>query len=212
MMTSDATDLPTERVDSAYLREIFGDSAGKAQRYHDLLSGEAIEWGLLGPREGERIWCRHILNSAAIHRLIPIGASVLDVGSGAGLPGIPLALARPDIQVTLMESLLRRVKFLQLCVDELELAGQVSVVRARAEETTKKYDVVVARAVAPLSRLVHWCAPLMDTCLLAMKGDGVEQELQEASLVLEQLRLSSVIEKVSAGPDCPAATVVKITH
>ncbi|MCL2783588.1 MAG: class I SAM-dependent methyltransferase, partial [Propionibacteriaceae bacterium] len=102
-------DEPTD----AELSEVFGARVGLVREYQDLLATTGLQWGLLGPREAERLWSRHILNSVAIASLIPEGASVLDVGSGAGLPGIPLALARPDLHVTLLDSLLRRAKFLQ---------------------------------------------------------------------------------------------------
>ena len=141
--------------------ELFGDGLEAIKRYVDILLDRGIGWGLIGPREGERIWDRHILNSVAAARLFPTGASVVDVGSGAGLPGLPLAILRPDLTMTLLDSLARREEFLRLAVDELELGDRVSVVRARAEDHDGHYDVVTSRAVAPLSRLVGWCEPLV---------------------------------------------------
>ena len=129
-------------------RELFGDAFDRACQYADILAGRGVEWGLIGPREQDRIWSRHILNSVAIASHIPQGASVVDVGSGAGLPGIPLALVRPDLRITLLEPLQRRAAFLELAVAELGLGDRVSVVRARAEDHHEVYDVVTCRAVA----------------------------------------------------------------
>ncbi len=136
--------------------------------------------GVIGPREADRIWDRHILNSLALADLIPVGATVVDVGSGAGLPGIPLAIARPDLSVTLLEPLLRRTTFLEPVVRELGLGDRVRVVRARAEDHHEQYDVVTARALAPLDRLIRWCRPLLKDggTLLALKGRSAEDEIQ----------------------------------
>ena len=106
------------------------------------------------------MWDRHILNCAALSGLIAADSSVADVGSGAGLPGIPLAVLRPDLRMTLIEPLLRRSHFLTQTVEELEIADRVQVVRSRAEDHHQTYDVVVARALAPLDRLIGWCNPL----------------------------------------------------
>ena len=162
--------------------ELFGDRAGTIERYVDILASRGIDWGLIGPREGDRLWERHVLNSVAVASLVPAGSTVVDVGSGAGLPGIPLALLRPDLRVTLLESLQRRVAFLELAVAELELDGQARVVRGRAEEHRECYDVVTARAVAPLPRLLGWCAPLVAAGgrVLALKGSTAAAELAAA--------------------------------
>ncbi|MHB8452128.1 MAG: 16S rRNA (guanine(527)-N(7))-methyltransferase RsmG, partial [Mycobacteriales bacterium] len=122
-----------------------------------------VERGLLGPREADRIWERHLLNCAAAAILLPAGCRVLDVGSGAGLPGIPLALARPDVHVTLLDSSLRRTTFLREAVALLGLNEQAEVQRARVEEWRAEppFAVVVARAVAPLSRLLGWVRPAL---------------------------------------------------
>lgn len=144
-------------------------------RYAELLRGPGIERGLIGPREGERIWSRHILNCLPITTLIPEGASVIDVGSGAGLPGIVIKLARPDLHVTLIEPLERRCEFLR------ETGVDVEVLRARAEDVKMRADIVTARAVAPLKKLVamtsHLIAP--GGALLAMKGASAEEEMAE---------------------------------
>jgi len=134
-------------------REVFGDVAAKAERYAELLAGPGVERGLLGPNEVPRLWERHLLNSAAVATLIPGPCSVVDLGSGAGLPGIVLALLLPGADVTLLEPALRRTIFLEECVAELGL-GNARVWRARAEQAAGELtaDVVTARAVAPLDR------------------------------------------------------------
>jgi len=163
---------------------IFGARLTLASRYADLLCSAGVERGLIGPREAERIWTRHLLNSAAVAPLIPVGAHVVDVGSGAGLPGVPIALARADVHVTLTEPMARRVQFLAEVVADLALPLQV--VRARAEELTTRYDVVVARAVAPLARLVALAVPLLAAGgqLLALKGRSVHDEVTDARAAL----------------------------
>lgn len=149
-------------------------------RYVDLLLGPGVERGLIGPREAERVWARHILNCAALSPLVPPRASVADVGSGAGLPGVVLALVRPDLEVTLVEPLIRRAIFLVEVVAELGLQEAARVERVRAEQHhAPAYDVVVARAVAPLDRLAAWTLPLLRRggVLLAMKGRQAQAEL-----------------------------------
>lgn len=137
---------------------------------------------------------------------------MVDVGSGAGLPGIPLAILRPDLSVTLLEPLLRRVTFLDEAVADLELSQSVRVVRARAEDHLKRYDVVVARALAPLPRLLTWCAPLLSShgVLLAMKGAAAQQEVEDASLVLQQRRLSADVVEVRADASAESTSVVRV--
>ncbi len=169
----------------------------QAQAYAALLSGAAVTRGLVGPGERPRIWERHLLNCAAVAPECPPGARVCDVGSGAGLPGIPLALARADLQVTLLEPLLRRATFLQEVMQELDLAN-IMVVRQRAEQHGRavpppEYDVVTARAVAPLPRLAGWALPLCRSggVLLALKGAAAERELVEATPVLRRLNAVS---------------------
>jgi len=194
------------------LCRVFLDRADLAERYHSLLANQGIDWGLLGSREANRLWSRHILNSAIIESLIPAEASVIDVGSGAGLPGLPLAIARKDIKVTLVDSLLRRVTFLEMVVHELGLEEQVEVVRSRAEELTSCEDIVVARAVAPLDKLAPLCEPLMNEMILALKGENAEAELAQAQPILKTLNLSASIIKLSIASGCPPATVVRITR
>lgn len=178
--------------------EYFGSGTEAIKQYVDILLNRGLSWGLLGPREGDRIWERHVLNSVAVASLIPQGANVVDVGSGAGLPGIPLAILRPDLRVTLLESLERRTRFLDLAVSELELGDRVQVVRGRAEEHRERYGAVVSRAVAPLDRLLGWCVPLLgrDGRVLALKGSSVSVEVAEAEATLRSLRLTTRVHEL----------------
>jgi 16S rRNA (guanine527-N7)-methyltransferase len=167
---------------------VFGTALPEAVRYADLLVGAGVDRGLIGPRETGRIWERHLLNCAVIGEAIPAGSLVCDVGSGAGLPGLALALARPDLSVLLVEPLERRAEFLQEAVELLGL-GQVRVTRARAEEMDPlRADVVTARAVAPLGMLAGWCLPLVRSggTLLALKGARAPEELAAAESVLRR--------------------------
>lgn len=177
---------------------VFGERLDTARRYAELLATRGVEWGLIGPREVDRIWERHVLNSVAVSEAIPAGARVIDVGSGAGLPGIPLALARPDVTVTLLEPLLRRANFLTGVVEELGLAGQVDVVRSRAEDTGGSWDVVTCRAVAPLPRLLEWCASLVGEGgrLVALKGANADTEVADATRGLRRHRLRASVRTV----------------
>ncbi|MEO7352198.1 MAG: 16S rRNA (guanine(527)-N(7))-methyltransferase RsmG [Marmoricola sp.] len=160
-----------------------------AEQFAELLTREATVRGLIGPREVPRLWERHLLNCAVITELIPLGSTVCDVGSGAGLPGIVLAIRRPDLQVTLLEPLLRRTTFLELAVSTMELSN-VHVRRGRAEELEGEavFDVVTSRAVAPMDRLARWSLPLVRPggLLLAMKGSSGTDELQSAQGVIRR--------------------------
>ena len=191
---------------------VFPGAAQQAFRYVDLLATTGVEWGLVGPREADRLWERHVFNSAAISDLVPAGAGVVDVGSGAGLPGIPLALRRPDLRVTLLEPLLRRATFLTQAVEALELTDRVEVVRGRAEDHTVSYDAVVSRALAPLPRLLGWCLPLMtrDGAVLALKGRTAEDEVAESASELAGQRLSAEVIRVRAHAGADPATVVRV--
>jgi 16S rRNA (guanine527-N7)-methyltransferase len=160
---------------------VFGARYPLAERYAALLAESGVARGLIGPREAARLWERHLLNSAVLGELVPEDCRVLDVGSGAGLPGIPLALARPDLAIVLLEPMARRVVWLQEVIAVLGLA--VSVYRGRAEDPQVRAqlggnDVVTARAVAPLGRLAGWSLPLVAPGgrLLAVKGASAEQE------------------------------------
>lgn len=186
-------------MDQAELGSVFGEGAEAISQYVDILASRGIDWGLIGPRERDRLWDRHVLNSIALSRAIPEGATVVDVGSGAGLPGIPLAILRPELRVTLLEPLLRRVNFLNLAVEELGLAERVQVVRGRAEEHDRRYDVVTCRAVAPLPRLLGWCLPLVARGgrLLALKGSSAGDEVVAARAELRKARVSASVLELS---------------
>ena len=198
---------------SSQLREIYSTEFPLINRYVDILASTGVEWGLLGPREAERLWDRHILNSTALSGLIATNSTVADVGSGAGLPGIPLALVRPDLQMTLIEPLLRRSTFLAETVETLEIVDRVKVVRSRAEDHHQSYDVVVARALAPLDRLIGWCNPLRadDGVILALKGKSAGEEVETARRQLQAARLNAEVLAVRAHPDAQPATVVRIS-
>lgn len=190
-------------TDDGVVERVFGDAAESARRYVAILADKGVAWGLLGPREVPRLWERHVLNSAALAPLLPSSARVVDVGSGAGLPGIPLALARPDLEVTLLEPLLRRATFLRETVADLSLGDRVRVVRARAEDHQETYDVVTCRAVAAVAKLVGWTAHLVPVGqVIALKGDSVEDELTKAAEVLAKHRLCSTVRVVRADPAC----------
>lgn len=171
---------------------VFGERLSIAEQYAEIPSSVGVERGLLGPREVPRIWDRHLLNCVVLQELVERGARVVDVGSGAGLPGIPLAIARPDLLVTLVEPLLRRASFLQQVVDTLGL--DVAVYRGRAEDratqsTVGSADVIAARAVAPLGKLMGWCLPLARAGgrVLAIKGDSAAEELARDRLAIRRL-------------------------
>ncbi|WP_243058304.1 16S rRNA (guanine(527)-N(7))-methyltransferase RsmG [Nocardioides sp. SR21] len=154
-----------------------------AERYAELLATEGVVRGLIGPREAPRLWDRHLVNCALLADLIPQDATVCDIGSGAGLPGLVLAIARPDLAVTLVEPLLRRTTFLEEVAVALDL-GTVEVVRGRADAIhgERRFDVVTSRAVAPLERLLGWSMPLVAPtgALVAMKGSSVAEEIETA--------------------------------
>lgn len=198
--------------------EIFGDRLVLAERFATLLIGPGVERGLLGPRESERIWSRHVLNSAVVAELFAAGNRVVDVGSGAGLPGLPIALARPDLTVQLVEPLLRRAEFLVDVVEALELGDQVTVLRGRAEEPATREaaggaDWVTARAVAPLDRLVGWCLPLAapDGRLALIKGANASKELDLARPALRRAGAGdAAVVRVGVGRVDPAVTVVTV--
>ena len=161
------------------------------EQYAELLSSEAVVRGLIGPREVPRLWDRHIANSAILATVLPADASVCDIGSGAGLPGLVLAIARPDLSVTLVEPLLRRTTFLEEVVAQLHLTN-VEVLRGRADALhgLRSFDVVTSRAVAPLDRLLAWSMPLVSAhgALIALKGSSISEEIETARPVLKSFR------------------------
>jgi len=193
---------------------LFGSRLDRAQRYAEILAGAGVERGLLGPREVDRLWDRHILNSAAIAELLETGERVADIGSGAGLPGIPLALARPDLRVTLIEPLLRRSEFLREVVDDLGL--DMTIVRGRAEDLSVRQqvgemDAVVSRAVTSLDKLTEWSMPLLrlDGRMAAIKGERAEQEIREHRRVMASLGAVDVrVMRCGADYLDPPATAV----
>lgn len=195
-------------------QSLFGEKLPVATRFADLLADAGRVRGLLGPREVPRLWERHLLNCAVLGELVPQAATVCDLGSGAGLPGIVLAIRRPDLDVTLVEPLLRRTRFLDEVVAALGLAN-VTVRRARAEDLhgAASFDVVTARAVAPLERLARWALPLVRDRgeLLAMKGSSAADELVGARSVLRRLggRNAEVLT-VGAGLLEQPVTVVRV--
>lgn len=185
------------------------------ERYVDLLATAGVERGLIGPREAPRLWERHVLNCAAVGEAIPPSSTVADLGSGAGLPGVVLAIARRDLDVTLVEPLLRRTVFLDEVVAELGLTN-VLVHRGRAEELHGKqqFDIVTARALAPLDRLVGWAMPLVgrDGALLAMKGSSAATEIAEARKALRRFKCPEpAVMEVTAGDGISTATLVEVT-
>lgn len=164
--------------------EVFKDRLPLAEKYHELLATDGSTRGFIGPREVPRLWDRHLINCAVIGDVMEEGATIVDIGSGAGLPGIPLAIARPDLKITLIEPLLKRSVFLQEVVDKLAL-DNVTVIRGRAEEGPVKKaaagaDIVTSRAVAPLGKLAKWSLPLVRRGgeMIAMKGESVHEELE----------------------------------
>jgi len=190
---------------------VFASRLPLAERYVEILADAGVERGLLGPREVPRLWDRHVLNSAWVMSRVPEGATVADVGTGAGLPGLVWAIGRPDLEITLVEPLLRRTTFLQEVVDELRLEN-VRVVRARAEEVREVFDVVTARAVAGLDKLARWCMPLVvpGGVFLALKGSRAQHEVDEAAAPLERLGARSIVVATYGDAEIPT-TVVEVT-
>lgn len=191
-----------------------GDALGAVTTYAELLAGPGVAHGLIGPREIPRLWERHLLNCAVVVPTVPTGASVIDVGSGAGLPGLVWALLRSDLQVVLVEPLLRRAEFLRGAVQELGLTG-VRVERARAEELQGRCiaEVVTARAVAPLPRLLDWTLPLVQPGgrLLAFKGRTAGAELAAASDTLCTAETSAVLTTYGENVLDPPTTIVEVS-
>lgn len=177
---------------------VFGAAVPLAERYWNWLADAGITRGLIGPREVPRLWERHIINCAVVAECLGVGENVVDIGSGAGLPGIPLAIARPDLRISLVEPLLRRATFLEEVVADLGLS--VSVVRGRAEEKSVVAevggaDVVTSRAVAPLDRLAKWSTPLIrvDGRLVALKGSSADAEVTEHRDAVRRAGLTDLV-------------------
>jgi 16S rRNA (guanine527-N7)-methyltransferase len=176
----------------------FPERTQEIRAYAQFLAGAGIERGLIGPREGERIWDRHIFNCLPVTQLLPQGASLFDIGSGAGLPGIVISLARPDLKVTLIEPLERRVEFLR----EATAGLGIEVIRGRAQDVKKSADFVTARAVAPLEKLkkISWHMVKTGGALLAMKGESAATEMEGVKnatlheIELEGIGLGRIVE------------------
>ena len=204
-----AADVPAEAA------SVFGDALDKARRYAELLATDGVTRGLIGPRETDRLWGRHLLNCAVVTELLPEYGRMVDIGSGAGLPGVVLAMLRPSLEVTLLEPLLRRAVFLEECVAELGLAN-ATVLRARAEDKVAaqlRADIATARAVAPLDRLAGWAAGLLRPGgqLLAIKGQSADEELAAARTVLSRLGARSAeVLRAGDGRVVPTTTVVRV--
>jgi 16S rRNA (guanine527-N7)-methyltransferase len=176
------------------------------QRYAELLKGAGIERGLIGPKEGDRIWERHIANCIPITTLLPENVRLVDIGSGAGLPGVVIALARPDLKVSLIEPLQRRVDFLNEVVAELGIP--IEVIRGRAERVKKQFEIVTARAVAPLEKLItiSWHMIPKGGSLLAMKGESAAEELATTTL---KKGSTAQLHEISL-PNLPIARVIQV--
>ena len=175
------TNLQPESVSrETLISKYFPGQEDAIRAYAEFLTTAGIERGLIGPREGERIWDRHIFNCLPITQLLPQGASLFDIGSGAGLPGIVIALARPDLKVTLIEPLERRVEFLNEAVAAIATTGvEIAVIRGRAQDVKKSADFVTARAVAPMEKLkkISWHMVKTGGSLLAIKGESAANEM-----------------------------------
>lgn len=201
-------------VDAAEV--LYGDRVGLAERFVEHLVTTGIEWGLLGPREIPKMWDRHVLNCAVVQELIPQGAVVADVGSGAGLPGLALAITRPDVQFVLIEPLERRVDWLNMVIEDLELEN-VDVLRARSEQVFDSVDVdiVTARAVSAMKSLVPITVPLLHGQgeLLAIKGQSAKSEIEKADKVLRKFKTKKA-EVLTVGDELleVPTTVARLTY
>ena len=194
------------------ITEVYPEAAQNLARFAHWLAGAGVERGFLGPREVDRIWDRHIANCAVVEELIPANSKVFDIGSGAGLPGLVLAIVRPDITMGLIEPLMRRSEFLTEVVTDLGLTDQVSVIRGRAEELKgHTAPVVTARAVAPLGKLLTWSLPLTTKGgqILAMKGSSAATEITDAKEILKGRKAEIVL--CGEGVVDPQTTVVRVT-
>ena len=211
---------PVAPAPPAVVVERFAAQLETLSRYAEWLAGPGTVRGLIGPREVPRLWERHLLNSIALGELLPEGSRVVDIGSGAGLPGLAVACVRPDLSVDLVESLQRRTDFLTEVVTDLGLTERVRVVRGRAEDravlrTVGSAPFVTARAVASLDRLVGWGFPLLvhGGSLLAVKGNSAEEEIATHSAYLTRMRADVVgIRECGAGLVSPPTRVVELVR
>jgi 16S rRNA (guanine527-N7)-methyltransferase len=193
---------------------VFGENIAQARKFFDLLVRDGDLLGLVGPRELPKLWSRHILNSAVVAELVEDGQLVGDVGSGAGFPGIPMAIMRPNVRFVLIEPMERRSSWLaDVVVPELGLQN-VKVLRGRAEEAPlRNYDVVTARAVSALPKLLRMLAPLAvkGGQILALKGSKAQQEIDDSLPLVKKLKLDT-FEIVTVGENFLAdpTTVVRV--
>jgi 16S rRNA (guanine527-N7)-methyltransferase len=188
-------------AEPAVAAQIFGDRINLARGYAAALVRDSDLLGLLGPREMPRLWTRHILNSAVVAELVGPGKSVCDIGSGAGLPGIPMAIVLPETNFTLIEPMERRSEWLIGIIEELGLTN-VEVLRARAEEVGEAFDIATARALSALPKLLRLCVPLVRHGgeILALKGSKAGEEIEEAKRLQKKLGISSFsIEHAGSG-------------
>lgn len=202
------------RETQQWIDRLFPSSPAAIRRYVEILTTTGVQRGLIGPREAPRVWERHILNCAVIAPVFANRAEIADLGSGAGLPGLVLAMARPDLEITLIEPMQRRASFLTEVVEQLDLP-HVAVVRARAEDlhATARFDAVCARAVAPLPRLAHWALPLCRPGgeLVAIKGAHAVDEVEAARPLLRELANGDVkVEQYGEGVVAPPTTVIRL--
>ena len=197
-----------------YAAELFGDQIELARQFTSRLAKDSQTYGLLGPRELSKIWSRHVINSGLLAELIPDGSKVVDVGSGAGLPGIPMAIAKPSASFTLIEPMERRANWLNSVVEDLKIPN-IAVIRARAEEVKKTdFDYATARAVAPLDKLLKLMSPLiLDSpkgTVIALKGSKAQQEIEESAKILAKFGYSTPEVLILGSGKAPeTATVVR---
>lgn len=211
-MSGDDLSVPVEVEEPAdEIREILGLAFSGAARFAEMLTAEGEMRGVIGPRELPRLWSRHIVNSAALAPFLPARGAVADVGSGAGFPGIVIALLRPDLEVMLIESMERRIEWLDDVVAELDL-DNVILRHARAEEVKDRFDAVAARAVANLTKLVRLTAPLLRPggSLLALKGARAEAEVEAAQYVVKKARLEPAVVHEVMTPGEELTRVVQV--
>lgn len=212
---SDVSRETTSAPDPAVLAQLFApDRLPLLESYAELLATEGVVRGLIGPREVPRLWDRHLVNCGLLAPLIPAESTVADLGSGAGLPGVVLAIARPDLRVTLVEPMARRVAFLEEAQGRLDL-GSLEIVRARAEQwpDAPRFDVVTARALAALPKLLAWALPLVadDGVVLAMKGSSAAEEIEAATGDLRRAGARAEVV-TSSVPGSSVTTVVRVVR
>ena len=197
-----------------YAAELFSDQIELARQFTNRLAEDSETYGLLGPRELSKIWSRHVINSGLLAELIPDGSNVVDVGSGAGLPGIPMAIAKPSANFTLVEPMERRANWLKSVVEDLKIPN-IAVIRARAEEVKKSdFDYATARAVAPLDKLLKLMSPLISDStkgtVIALKGSKAQQEIEESAKILAKFGYSTPEVLILGSGKAPeTATVVR---